>query len=240
MRVHYLQHVPFEGLGSIAPWLEARGARVTSTRLYEDPRLPGVERFDWLIVMGGPMSANDDDLHPWLPRERELVAESVEAGKTVLGICLGAQLLARALGARVYRSPEPEIGWFRVDAAGGEAREPGPDAMAADSGDPGPLTLPIDAFHWHGETFDLPLGATHLARSAACAHQAFSVGPRVLGLQFHLEMTPAGVRALVDACGDELRTAPCIQSQAEMLRDPQRFERIRRAMDATLAWLARP
>ena len=240
MRVHYLQHVPFEGLGSIAPWLEARGARVTSTRLYEDPRLPGVDYFDWLIVMGGPLSANDDPLHPWLATERELIAEAVESGKTVLGICLGAQLLAGALGARVYRNHEPEIGWFRVEAVDDEAHEAGPDAGPVGTGDHGPLTLPIEAFHWHGETFDLPLGATHLARSAACAHQAFRMGSRVLGLQFHLEMTPAGVRALVDACPDELRSAPWIQSEAEMLRDRRRFERIRGAMDATLAWLARP
>jgi GMP synthase-like glutamine amidotransferase len=233
-RVHYLRHVPFEGLGSIRPWLEARHARVTSTRLYEDPRLPSVADFDWLIVMGGPMGANDDHLHPWLFAERALIADAVEAGKVVLGICLGAQLLARALGARVYRNPEPEIGWFRVEAVAGGGRPAGDSAAGQ------PLPLPIDAFHWHGDTFDLPAGSTHLARSAACAHQAFSVGPRILGLQFHLEMTPAGACALAEACGNELHDAPWIQPESEMLRDPSRFERVHRAMDRTLEWLARP
>ena len=237
MRVHYLQHVPFEGLGSIRPWLSARGAHVTSTRLYEDPRLPEVSELDWLIVMGGPMSANDDDRLPWLAPERALIAEAVATGKVVLGICLGAQLLARALGARVYPNGEPEIGWFPVEApeAGGVSAEGGAGGAAG----AGALELPVEAFHWHGETFDLPAGATHLARSAGCRHQAFRFGPRVLGLQFHLEMTPEGAHALIEACGEELREAPYVQPAVEMLRDPQRFVRINRAMEGTLAWLAR-
>ena len=238
MRVHYLQHVPFEGLGSIGAWLDSRGARVTSTRLFDEPRLPAVDELDWLIVMGGPMSANDDDRLPWLVPERALIADAVAAGKVVLGICLGAQLIARALGARVYRSREPEIGWLPVVAVDGGA--PGTGRREAGEADArGPLELPLEAFHWHGETFDLPAGATWLARSAACAHQAFSVGPRVLGLQFHLEMTPDGARALAEACADELRDAPYVQSAAEMLRDPRRFARINRAMEGTLEWLAR-
>lgn len=230
MRVHYLQHVPFEGLGNIGPWLESRGVRPTATRLFENERLPEVGDFDWLIVMGGPLGANDDDRYPWLAPERALIAEAVEAGKVVLGICLGAQLLAKALGARVYRNAEPEIGWFRVEAVDGRAA----------SAHEGPLSLPIEAFHWHGDTFDLPAGATHLAESAACRHQAFGVGDRVLGLQFHLEMTAAGARALAEACRDELRPAPWIQPEEQMLGDPSRFERVNRAMERTLEWLARP
>lgn len=236
MRVHYLQHVPFEGLGSIEPWLAARGARVTSTRLFEDPRLPDVHDFDWLVVMGGPLSANDDDRYPWLAPERALIADAVDADKVVLGVCLGAQLLAKALGARVYRNAEPEIGWFPVEPVEGD----GPTGTGGSGAEPGgPLALPVEAFHWHGDTFDLPAGATHLARSAACRHQAFSVGPRVLGLQFHLEMTAAGARALAEACRDELRAAPWIQPEQELLRDPSRFERGNRAMVRTLEWLAR-
>jgi GMP synthase-like glutamine amidotransferase len=220
VRAHYLQHVPFEGLGTIADWLEARRARVTATRLYEDATLPEVEAFDWLIVMGGPLGANDDADYPWLAPERALIAQAVEAGKVVLGICLGAQLLAKALGARVYRNREPEIGWHTIEPLHGL------------------FSGPIEAFHWHGDTFDLPADATHLARSMACAHQAFAMGPRVLGLQFHLEMTAAGARALVEACGDEIRPAPWIQGRAEILGDADRFARIERAMAAVLDRLA--
>jgi GMP synthase-like glutamine amidotransferase len=232
MRVHVLQHVPFEGLGSIAHWLDSRGAEVTSTALYADPRMPAVDDFDWLIVMGGPMGANDDDRHAWLAAERDLIAAAVADAKIVLGICLGAQLLARALGARVFPNGEREIGWFRVEPV---------DAPPTGTGDSfeSPLPRPIEAFHWHGDTFDLPPGATHLARSAGCAHQAFSVGRRVLGLQFHLETTAAGARAMIDHCPDDLRPGRWVQSEREILCDPTRFERTNDAMRDVLAWLAR-
>jgi len=229
MRAHYIQHVPFEGLGSIAPWLAARGARVTSTPVFDDPVFPAADDFDWLIVMGGPMGANDDALHPWLAPEVALIAEAVAAGKVVLGICLGAQLVARALGARVYANDEPEIGWFPVGA---------PEGPGGDDG--GPLRLPIEALHWHGDTFELPPGAVHLAESAGCRHQAFRVGHRVLALQFHLEMTAAGVHGMMEACRDEIRAAPFIQAEEEILGDEGRFRRINREMERALEWLAEP
>lgn len=239
MRAHYLQHVPFEGLGTIGSWLEARHARVTATRLYANDALPGVRDLDWLIVMGGPMGANDDSRYPWLAAERALIAEAVGAGKVVLGVCLGAQLLARALGARVYRNPEPEIGWLTVEPVGGSEPVGGGDSGGESAASlRGLFARPIEAFHWHGDTFDLPAGATHLARSAACAHQAFAVGPRVLALQFHLEMTAPGARALVEACADEIRPAPWVQTEAQILGDHERFARIHRAMAAVLDRLA--
>lgn len=223
MRAHFLQHVPFEGLGSIGPWLEARGAEVTASRLHAGEDLPHVDDFDWLIAMGGPMGANDDDRFPWLAPERALLADAVAADKVVLGVCLGAQVLARALGAEVFKNAQPEIGWYPVEAVPGGA-EP-------------PFGSPIDAFHWHGDTFALPPGTVPLARSEACAHQAFALGRRVVGLQFHLEMTPAGVRALVQACRDEIRAAPWVQSEREILGSHERFDLINRAMASTLDWL---
>ena len=148
MRVHYFQHVPFEGLGSMTGWLKARSARVTSTRFFEDSRLPGMADIDWLIILGGPMSVNDEKTCPWLSEEKAFIAEAAARGKVVLGVCLGAQLIARALGARVYANPQPEIGWFPVER----------------TGEPGAPALPprLDVFHWHGETFDLPSGASGL------------------------------------------------------------------------------
>ena len=114
MHAHVFQHVPFEGLGSIGPWLEARRAVVTVTRFFEDAVLPEAEGLDLLIVMGGPMSVNDEKLYPWLIAEKRFIAQAILRGKAVLGVCLGAQLIAAALGARIYPNGEKEIGWFPV------------------------------------------------------------------------------------------------------------------------------
>jgi len=228
MRVHALQHVPFEGLGNIADWLASRAAEVTSTALYDGGTLPEPDAFDWLVVLGGPMSANDDEAFPWLSAERRLIAEAVAAGKVVLGICLGAQLLARALGAAVMPNPEREIGWFEIQPTEAASRSPHAALFRA----------PREVFHWHGETFELPVGATHLARSAGCDHQAFSLGERVLGLQYHLETTPEIARALTRHCEGDLAPGSWVQTPESMLRDRQRFRRINRAMADLLDHLA--
>src|SRR5262245_3105949 len=225
LRVHALLHVPFEGLGSIAAWLEGRRADLGATRLFDaGARLPHPDDLDWLIVMGGPMSVNDELIHPWLVSEKRLIAEAIAASKTVLGICLGAQLVASALGAKVARNPEREIGWFPVEPTWEASRSAFASIFAS----------PAEVFHWHGETFELPAGATLLARSAACAHQAFSVGERVLGLQFHLETTAESARALVAHCPGDLAPAGWVQSEREILGDEARFARINRAMSAVL------
>lgn len=230
MHVHTLQHVPFEGLGSIGPWLAARGARMSGTHLYESPTppLPAVDDLDWLVVMGGPMSANDDAEHPWLAAEKRLIREAIQAGRVVLGICLGAQLVAAALGARVLRNDEPEIGWFPIEPAEGAGASPFAPLLAR----------PREVLHWHGDTFELPEGAVRLAGSAACANQAFSWGDRVLGLQFHLEMTPEGAAALADHCaGDLLPGRPWVQSREQILARPERFAQAHAAMAEVLEQL---
>ena len=197
MHAHYFQHVPFEALGAIEPWLLERGFEITRTAFFADGAPPSPESIDFLIVMGGPMSVNDEAIHPWLAGEKAFLRSFLASGKPVLGICLGAQLIASALGARVHRNPEPEIGWFPLEGL----------PVADGFGFPGSFT----AFHWHGETFDLPDGATSLARSEACENQAFRLGDRVIGLQFHLETTPESAAALVEHCADELVEAPWIQ-----------------------------
>ena len=203
MRVHVLQHVPFEGLGSIADWLLLRGARITYTRFFESTQLPALADVDFVIALGGPMSVNDEAELPWLRAEKRFVADAIASNKAVLGICLGAQLIASALGARVYPGPEKEIGWFPVFAA--------PDVSDAFIFPPS-----VDVFHWHGETFDLPPGAVRLASSAVCQNQAFQVGRRAVGLQFHLETTPASADAIISNCANELRPARYIQTEAEL------------------------
>ena len=208
MHIHCLQHVPFEGPFGIGVWAEARGHTLTMTPLYAGVVPPTPETFDWLLVMGGPMGVHDVSEHPWLAAEKVLIRHAIEAGKTVVGVCLGAQLIAEVLGARVYRNPEPEIGWLSVELTA--------DGQASAVFGFLPSLLPV--FQWHGDTFDLPADALHLARSAACEHQAFLYDGRVLGLQFHLESTPESVAGLCAACADELGAGgPHVQSAAAML-----------------------
>jgi GMP synthase-like glutamine amidotransferase len=229
MRVHWLQHVPFEGLGSMEPWLRARASRLCCSALHRDPRLPPPGDFDALVVMGGPMGVHDEARYAWLAAEKRLVRDAIDAGKVVLGVCLGAQLVAASLGAAVRRNPEREIGWFAVEPAGAA----GASAFAA------LFSRPLEVFHWHGDTFGLPAGAVHLARSEACANQAFAVGERVLGLQFHLETTPESARALIENCRDELTPGRFVQSEREMLASAERFARINRVMEQVLEVLFR-
>lgn len=228
MRVHILQHVAFEGPGSIADWLGARDATVTRTTLYDAPAFPALDDFDWVIAMGGPMSVNDETELPWLAQEKQFIGDAIARGKTVLGICLGAQLIAAATGARVRAGKEREIGWHPVLPA----RAAASDGLAA-------LFAPgTEVFHWHGETFDLPRGARHLLRSAACDHQAFAIGDRVLGLQFHLETTVASAEALIANCPADLRPGAYVQTAGEMLSAPERFDRINTLMTRVLDTLA--
>jgi GMP synthase-like glutamine amidotransferase len=209
MRAHYLQHVSFEGLGSIEPWLRSGGATLSATRFFEAAALPGVEDVDLLIIMGGPMSVNDEARLPWLRPEKRFVRDVIAAGKPVLGICLGAQLIASAMGARVYSNREREIGWFPitlVQPLGGQASAP---------------LRETTVFHWHGETFDLPPGAVHLARSSGCEHQAFQVG-----------------RQVIANCRAEMVPAIYVQPESEVLAaPPERFRSINAVMSDVLRFL---
>ncbi len=197
MKLHYLQHVPFEGLGHIAEWARFRKIEVSGTKLFAEEAPPSPDKLDWLVVMGGPMGIYDHEQHPWLVEEKTFIKECIDSGKTVVGICLGAQLIADVLGARVYPGEHKEIGWFPVRRADGA-----------------PQWFPeeILAFHWHGDTFDLPLGAVRLAYSDACHNQGFLCKDRVVGLQFHLESTHQSIEDLIENCSDELVEAPYIQS----------------------------
>lgn len=199
MKAHILQHVVFEGPGAIAGWLDARGAEVGFTAFHEpDAAPPALDGLDLIIAMGGPMSVNDETALPWLRAEKDFLRRAMHAGIPVLGICLGAQLMASALGAEVYRNADKEIGWFPVGAV------PTPENAFA-------FPSETTVLHWHGETFDLPAGAVHLAASACCRHQAFQWGERAIGLQCHPEATAETVALLIRHCGDELVDAPWIQ-----------------------------
>ncbi|RMG31688.1 MAG: type 1 glutamine amidotransferase [Gammaproteobacteria bacterium] len=227
MRTHILQHVPYEGPGHIEDWIAEHEYPAGRTRFYAGDPLPRPDEVDLLIVMGGPMSVHDEREYPWLKAEKRFLEAVIGAGRTVLGICLGAQLIAEVLGGEVRRNPHKEIGWFPVEATEG-ARTTG-FAEAAGEG--------FDAFHWHGETFTLPEGAVHLARSTACEHQAFLWGGRLLALQFHLEMTWSGAAELIEHSRDELVEAPYIQTEEAMLARTEAFEQANRRMHRVLDWL---
>jgi GMP synthase-like glutamine amidotransferase len=228
LRIHYLQHVPFEGPGFIESWALVRNHRLTSTRLYSGQRLPAVDEIDWLVVLGGPMNVYEQDRYPWLAREKRFIGEALHGEKVVIGICLGAQLIACVLGAKVTRNPCIEIGWHPVEKV----------AEASRSNLSGFLPDRFPAFHWHGDTFEIPRGAVHLARSQACENQAFAFGDRVAAFQFHLESTRESVEQLVHNCSEDLAEGPYVQGPADMLTDLNRFREVNSLMAEFLDGLA--
>ena len=193
MRVLIFRHVPFEGAGLLGTALHDRGIAFDYADLYDAVApSPDPAGYEGLVFLGGPMSVNDN--LDYLRREEQFIRDAIARGVPVLGICLGAQLIARALGAQVRRNPAKEIGWFDLHFA---------PAAADDSLFRGLSTETV--LHWHGETFDLPPGAELLASSDLCRNQAFRIGDRVYGMQFHLEVTPAMIAdwCLQDEnCGD--------------------------------------
>jgi GMP synthase (glutamine-hydrolysing) len=222
MRLHVLQHVPFEGPAAIADWAAERGVPMAVTHVYRGEPLPNFASFDMLAVMGGPMSVNDGERFSWLDPEIELVAEAIHTGKTVLGVCLGAQMIAKALGAKVYPGTQKEIGWYPVQKTR--------DASAIFDGIPDVFT----AFHWHGETFDLPAGATLLASTQATPRQAFAYGESVLGLQFHIEATSSSVGALLENAVADIGDGPFEQSPEAILAGIEQCAELRLLLDRVL------
>jgi len=226
MRAHYLQHVSFEGLGSIEPWLKKSGYTISRTPFFESSHLPDPGEIDLLIVMGGPMSVNDEKEYPWLASEKQFIRQVIDLDKPALGVCLGAQLIAEAMGARVYKNELKEIGWYSVVGV--------PTENTANFRFP----TSIEAFHWHGETFDLPPGAVHLAQSVACENQAFQIGNSVIGLQFHLETTPESACDIISNCREELVLARYIQTEMEMLSiAPESYGSINKLMEEILDYI---
>ena len=225
MRLQVVKHVRFEGPGAIASWAQARWHALGVTELAAGQALPGLDAFDALVLMGGPMSVNDEAEFAWLAPEKALVREALAAGRKVLGVCLGAQLIASALGAAVTRNPRKEIGWFPVEPVRAGAAHP---FMA---GWPGALP----AFHWHGEAFGLPPGAVPLLRSAACEAQGFAMGAQALALQCHVEVDAAALDAMVEAGRPELDLSqPFIQPEAVLRGQPQALARLRPVLERLL------
>ena len=210
MRLHYLQHVAFEDAANIARWAAERGHALSRTLLYADEPLPAHDAYDALAVMGGPMNIYQHDLHPWLAAEKEFLRGAIGRRKFVLGVCLGAQLLADVLGGPVTQNPAKEIGWFPVRKTPQAAQSPLFDVLPPE----------FTPFHWHGDTFAIPPGALHAASSEGCAQQAFQFTDRVVGLQFHLDYSVSAIERMVAHCGDELHQdheGPWVETSPERL-----------------------
>lgn len=207
MNIHYFEHAPFEGPSKILDWARDRAHASRATRLFANDPLPALDDVDFLVVMGGPMGANDEHRLPWMKEEKRFIGRAIEGGKKVLGVCLGAQLIAGVLGARVYPNREKEIGWFPIELDPPNARRHPISAL--------PQRAAV--FHWHGDTFDLPRGARHLARSRACENQAFSAGESVIGLQFHIEVGLSDIESWIEHGASDLTPGAFVQDPREMI-----------------------
>ena len=224
MRVHYLQHVEYENLANIEPWLKKRGHKLTKTLLYKNQELPSVDKFDWLIIMGGPMNIYEDKKYPWLALEKKFIREAVKNGKIVLGVCLGAQLLSHCLGGKVTPNKYKEIGFFPVSLT----------KHGKSSGIFSGLPDEFIAMHWHGDTFFIPKGALRLASSKGCKNQAFSMGDRVFGLQFHFEYSPAHIEGFFKDPGNALNPDKYVQPQEVIMKNAAGFKQIKKLMGRIL------
>ncbi|KKH45460.1 type 1 glutamine amidotransferase [Methanosarcina sp. 1.H.A.2.2] len=208
MKIHVLQHSALKTLGTVEEYSRTKNHPLESTRFYKITNPPSLESFDLLIIMGGPMGIYDYEENPWLRDEKAFIKQAIEAGKPVLGICLGAQLLADVLGARVYENGHREMGWFPVKAVRTEGNKP--EFLEG-------LPEEITVFNWHSRTFDLPAGAVHLFRSEGCKNQGFIYNDRAVALQFHPEVHKERVESMIMRFGGESGNGPFIQKKEEML-----------------------
>ena len=230
MRLLLLQHDPLDGPGALTAWAAEHGHSVVICLICQGESLPPLDSFDLLVSLGGPMGAYEEEKHLWLVTEKEYLREAVAEGKKILGLCLGCQLLADALGGRAFRHTCKEFGWQPI-----ELLEAGRDWFGEDGG--------FYAFQWHGDTYSLPPGAVQLARNNAAEQQAFLMeapsGGRVLGLQFHLEWTETMAREALAEPDIAPPPSPSVQTPEEILLDLSLFDaaqsRFFRLMDKLVA-----
>ena len=214
MNVHCLEHDSLDGPGIVAEWARERGHAFLRVSMHAGAPLPALDAVGLVVIMGGPMSVHQHRDFPWLVDEKRFIAAAIEARKPVLGICLGAQLLADALGGKVFQNAEKEIGWHPVRII---------DRAPPFAHFPKTLT----PMHWHGDTFTLPDGARHVAESDATANQAFVFGDRIVGVQFHPE-----IAAITPSDLDGLKTPPgrFVQTREQLLATPKDVVEVRAAL----------
>ncbi len=215
-RVRVFQHVPHEGLGAMESVFAGAGAgaEIETTRFFEGEKPPALDSFDLLVVMGGPMGVYDETEFPWLIGEKRALQSALKAGKSVLGICLGSQLMAEVLGAKVTKNGHREIGWWPVE------KLPGAHVSWVAHCFPPRFS----AFHWHGDTFGIPPGAVPLFRSKGCANQGFAWGEKAVALQFHPEITPEIAATWLETGASELQPGPYVQTPEQIQGRAEDYE----------------
>ncbi|MEI7942765.1 MAG: type 1 glutamine amidotransferase [Candidatus Riflemargulisbacteria bacterium] len=201
MKLHYLQHEEFEDLGCIRSWAESKNAHISSTKLFLNEQFPEVLDFDFLIILGGSMNVYEDNIYPWLAKEKVFINDVINKDISVLGICLGAQILSIVLGGEVTRNKYTEIGWFPVHIA----------SIGVNIHLSSIFSNSLDVFHWHGDTFTIPINAIKIFSSDGCSNQGFIYKENVIALQFHLETDRNSVKLLCKNCADEIVAGKYIQ-----------------------------
>ena len=228
MKIHAIQHNPFEGLGNILGWASKNGHSVSTSKMYKDARLPNLLDVDLLIILGGQMSVHTN--LDWLKKEKEFIQEAISKKIKIIGICLGAQLLAEALGAKVFKHIEREIGWFPISKT--ESMKGYYFFDRIDS-----FLIPL---HWHHDSFEIPKNATHIWQSEACKNQAFLYENHILALQFHLETTKTNLKKMIEYGSDDLRwTGPYVQGSMDIFEGQVHMTRNRQVMYSILDWFCK-
>lgn len=199
----YLQHVPFESPAHILTWASSKHWKILLIKVYESIDFPDIAQVDVLVIMGGPMSVNDDAELPWLKPEKTFIQSFINSGKPILGICLGAQLIAHVLGANIHKNPEKELGWWPLQLTEAAIHHP----LFKDF--PSEMTV----FHWHGETFTLPENSTLLMSTTACRNQAFLYRENIVGLQFHLELDQKAMEICMPYIREEFQNSAFVQDE---------------------------
>jgi GMP synthase-like glutamine amidotransferase len=211
MSVLICKNIEIEGPGTIEDYLRMQQIPYKIVELSKGEVIPNPDNFDILIIMGGPMSVNEAEIYPYIEEEEKLIRDFISKGRKILGICLGAQIMAKALGSRVYPGLEKEIGWYDIEFTEEGMRDPLMQKLAIhpESGD---LWRKFKVFHWHGETFDIPQGAVRLAGSELYPNQAFRYGSNAYAFQFHIEVTKEMIH---EWCKDEPVDFPRMEKDTE-------------------------
>ena len=214
MNICFVQHVSYETPGIITTWARTHQHPYTIVHPYAAEPFPALSDIDMLVLMGGPMGVYQNNQYAWMKDEMKWIEQAIDSGKKLLGICLGAQLVAHVLGAKVYPHEQKEIGWFPVYA---EKSNPTENTYA------GLFTPQATVFHWHGDTFDLPAGAVNHVYTPGCRHQLFSWSTHVLGLQFHLEVGQENIQRMLEAGSAEIYETLSRQPGAQYVQQPEQI-----------------
>ena len=210
MKVTIIKHIDIEGPGTIGDCLDDKNIPYNVIDIFNGEPLPdSLSDVSSVIVLGGPMNVYEEDKYPFLKQEDEFLKEVIEKDLPTLGFCLGAQLIAKAKGARVKQNHQKEIGWFKVSLADNSSNDPLFQGFQRE----------FDAFQWHGDTFDIPDGAVKLAESELCPNQAFRVGKNIYGLQFHVEVTDEMIYQWIDAYRDEINSLKGLVDPDQIISD---------------------